>query len=142
MDEILSFECPSCGAKISMDKKFCDYCGSQIKIQDKDEKGSSPQIQPSTPQESSTITFQQTSESVKTITQSVVSAKKLSGIAVVSFILSLLGLSPISLILGIIAIALISNKDSNSTGRGFAIAAIIISFIQIIIIIGGVSASR
>lgn len=137
MDEILSFECPSCGAKISTDKKTCDYCGSQIKIQDKGQKDTSLQTHPITQQESPAS--QQITEQAKIMTQPAKPIKTLSGLAVTSFVLSLIGFGPISLVLGIIATAMTSNKDSNLTGRGFSIAAIIISVIQIIIFIAGIA---
>lgn len=134
MDGILTFECPSCGAKISTDKKICDYCGSQIKIQDKGKKDTNLQDQPAIQQQSQGL--QQTTEQVKIITETAKPVKTLSGLAVTSFVLSLVGFGPVSLILGIIATAMTSNKDSNLKGRGFSIAAIIISVIQIIIFIG------
>lgn len=134
MNEILLFECPSCGAKISTDKKTCDYCGSQIKIQDNEKKDSALQSQSIKQQEP--LIPQQVTEPVKIITQPIKPAKTLSGLAVASFVLSLIGFGPISLILGIIATAMTSNKDLNLSGRGFSIAAIIISIIQIIIFIG------
>jgi hypothetical protein len=149
MNEIRFFECPSCGARITSDKKFCDYCGGQLKLPE--EKKQSP-VAPDTQFREETV-----SQAYSKPVDVVQAQKTTSGLAVKSFVLCLFGFVPIALattsrltlasvasffiypivlILGITASVTISRPNSNLTGRGFAIAAIIISIIQIIVIIG------
>ena len=121
MNEINFFECPSCGARITGDKKFCDYCGGKLKVPE--EKKQSPEF-PDIEVKEETIS--------QVYNRPLQTQKTMSGLAVAAFILSLFGFSPISFFMGIAANSRISKPDSNLTGRGFAIAAIIISAIQIV----------
>lgn len=139
MSENRIMECPGCGARITSSKRICDYCGSEIKVPEVNKE--SPDAAP----ESQGV--QQTQAQVippdyNKSMHSQAPQKTLSGLAVAAFILSLVGLGPIAFILGIIASVRISNPNSNLTGRGFAVAAIIISIIQVIVfIIIGISTS-
>lgn len=153
MNEIRFFECPSCGARITSDKKFCDYCGGQLKLPE--EKKQSP-VAPDTQFKEETV-----SQAYSKPVDVVQAQKTTSRVAIRSFVLCLLvgffwvftlniisdsvALVPltvaliallIALILGISASVTISRPNSNLTGRGFANAAIITSIIQIIVIIG------
>lgn len=158
MNEIRFFECPNCGARITSDKKFCDYCGGQLKLPE--EKKQSP-VAPDTQFKEETVS-QAYSKPVDVVqAQNKQAQKTTSRVAVRSFVLCLLvgffwvftlniisdsvALIPltvaliallIALILGISASVTISRPNSNLTGRGFANAAIITSIIQIIVIIG------
>lgn len=127
MSENIILYCPGCGARITSDKRICDYCGSEIKVPEVKKESSmfSPEIQnyqqpqpQATPQSYIRPSYNQPVQ------------KTTSGMAVASFVLSLLGISPIAFILGIIANAKISQPNSNLTGRGFAIAAIVLSVVQ------------
>ena len=132
MSENKILECPSCGARITSGKRICDYCGSEIKIPEvkKESSGLAPEIQYNQ-QPQSQITSQSYSRPV--YNQPV--QKTTSGMAIASFVLSLLGIIPIAFILGIIASARISQPNSNLTGRGFATTAIILSIIQALTLI-------
>ncbi len=120
MNEINFFECPSCGARITGDKKFCDYCGGKLKVSEEKKKSTDVDSQSSQvkPQEHTRTVYIQNEQ------------KTTSGLAVAAFIMSLFGFSLISLIMGIAAKSKISQPDSNLTGGGFAVAAIVISAVQ------------
>ncbi|MDD5622145.1 MAG: DUF4190 domain-containing protein [Actinomycetota bacterium] len=122
MNEIKFFECPSCGARITGDKKFCDYCGGKLKVPEEKKKSTEIDSQSSQvkPQEYARTVYIQKEQ------------KTTSGLAVAAFIMSLFNFNIISLIMGIVANSRISKPDSNLTGKGFAIAAIVLSTIQTI----------
>jgi len=131
MTEAKNLECPSCGAKIMSDSRICAYCGSQIVLQEEKKKSSTADIQNSQhviPQEYTRTVYIQREQ------------KTTSGLAIAAFIMALFGFGPISFFMGIVANSRISKPDSNLTGRGFAVAAIIISALQMIFwIIWGVA---
>lgn len=123
MSDAKILECPSCGARIISDSRVCAYCGSQIVLPEEKKKSSTADIQNSQqviPQEYTRTAYIQREQKTK------------SGLAVAAFILSLFGFGPISFFMGIAANSRISKPDSNLTGRGFAVAAIIISALQMI----------
>jgi len=132
MSENKILECPSCGARITGGKRICDYCGSEIKVPEvkKESPVLAPEIQYNQQPQS-----QATSQSYSRPVYIQPVQKTTSGMAIASFVLSLLGISPIAFILGIIASARISQPNSNLTGRGFAITAIILSIIQTITLV-------
>ncbi len=132
MSENGIMECPGCGARISSSKRICDYCGNEIKAQGV--KKESPSVIPES-QNNQQSQPQGISQSYNKPAYNQTPQKTISGMAIVSFILSLVGFGPIAFILGIIANSRISKPDSNLTGRGFAVAAIIISVIQVLILI-------
>ena len=139
MSENRIMECPGCGARITSSKRICDYCGSEIKVPEV--KKESPDAAPES-QSVQQTQAQAIPQGYDNSTYSHTQQKTLSGLAVVAFILSLVGLGPVAFILGIIANVRISKPDSNLTGKGFAVAAIIISVIQVIVfIIIGISTS-
>lgn len=117
--------CQGCGASLIEGSRNCEYCGSRIQWPKEEKKETivvkrEPVIvkQVVTPQHSST-----------------------SGAAIASLVLSLFGIAPIAFICGVVALSAISKPGSNATGRGMAIAGIVISSIQIFswIIIGMVT---
>lgn|SRR3972149_975191 len=130
MAEAQNLECPSCGAKIISDSSICAYCGSKIILPEEKKKSVDVDSQSSQvkPQEYTRTVYIQKEQ------------KTTSGLAIAAFVMSLFGFSIISLIMGIAANSRISKPDSNLTGAGFAIAAIVISAIQTIFwIIWGIS---
>ena len=132
MSENKILECPGCGARITGGKRICDYCGSEIKVPEvkKESPGPTPEIQYNQQPQS-----QATSQSYSRPAYIQPVQKTTSGMAIASFVLSLLGIFPIAFILGIIASARISQPDSNLTGRGFAVTAIILSILQVLTLI-------
>jgi len=56
-----------------------------------------------------------------------------SGLAIAAFVISILGIHPVGLILGIIALKKIKNSQNTLTGRGLALAAVIISSVFMIL---------
>ena len=133
MSENKILECPSCGARITGGKMICDYCGSEIKEQEV--KKESPVLVPEI-QYNQRPQSQATSQSYSRPAYNHQPVQKTtSGMAIASFVLSLLGIVPIAFILGIVASARISQPNSNLTGRGFAITAIILSIIQVLTLI-------
>ncbi len=123
MAEAQNLECPSCGAKIISDSKVCAYCGSRIVLPEEKKKSSdsdsqSKSSQQVVPQEYTRTIYVQREQ------------KTTSGLAIAAFIMSLFGFNLISLFMGIAANSRISKPDSNLTGKGFAVAAIVISAIQ------------
>jgi predicted amidophosphoribosyltransferase len=137
MSEIRIIECPGCGARIDSNKKICDYCGSEIIMPEvkKEKIDKAPEVQVENQSRTEEI-----SQGYIKNTYIQAQRKKISGLAVAAFILSLIGLGPVAFILGIIANVKISRPDSNLTGRGFAIAAIVLSIIQLFAIIGSSTA--
>lgn len=153
MNEIRFFECPSCGARITSDKKFCDYCGGQLKLPEEKKQSA---VAPDTQLGEETVSQAYSKPVAVVQAQNKQAQKTTSGLAVRSFVLCLFGFIPIAiattssltlasvasffiypivLISGITANVRISRPNSNLTGRGLAIAAIIISIMQIIAII-------
>ena len=104
-------KCSSCGGTISNDAKFCKNCGEKINNE----------------------------ETVQTIEPATVEKVPVNGLSIAGFVLALISLiccgltSPIGLILSIIG--LVKGEEEDRTGKGLAIAGIIISAIMIIFFI-------
>ena len=114
MQDLQPTQCPGCGATITNNLENCEYCGSRINWP-KEETGVREVIKP-----------------VPVIIKpQVTEYKRTSGAAIASLILALFGVAPLALIFGIVAISAISKPESNATGKGVAIAGVIISSIQI-----------
>ena len=128
MADLQSMQCPGCGANITVEKDYCEYCGTKISWPIAEDKKitQTAEFQPSS--------YQQTPvyQTAPAYQESAAAYKTTSGAAIASLVCSLLGISPIALILGIIGVVITSRPDSNVTGKGLAIAGIIISSIQIL----------
>lgn len=113
--------CISCGNEIPEGNSVCASCGTPV---DGAPKAVAPA--PAAPSQSgTTVVVNQTQP-----------AKPTNGLAIAGFVISLLccgSLSPVSLILSIIG--LIKAKDINGSGKGLAIAGIILSALGIILLI-------
>ena len=126
MSDLQVSRCPGCGALISNELDYCEYCGARIQKQETiSKKEESPQKQ------EKVVIYQPApapaaEPTVKTV------YKKTSGVAVAALVFALLGVSPLAFILSIIGIAVTSGRDSTLTGRGLAIAGLIISLMGIL----------
>jgi len=142
MEKIILEECPNCGSKNQSGKKYCDYCGTLIEVTQEENK-TIEQNQTTDTQEISahdTDPGMQTSpvysqnhnyqtEAGKNLKQQ----ETTSGLAIASFVLAFFPIFwLIALILGIIANASISKPDSGLKGKGFSMAAIIMSSLGIL----------
>ena len=118
--------CSKCGYKNADDSKFCVSCGaSMVQTDDLNQN----------------IEAKECGEVVAGSEQSCEPAvKKFSGKAITGFVLSLTGIIVAGLICGILgiiysAIAFSDIKNKNLKGRGLAIAGLVISIIDIVIMI-------
>ena len=104
----MSKYCTKCGKKLKNEDIFCGYCGNQM--------------------------IDETEDGEKVVTVS-----KTNGLAVAGFVVSLASLLisfwGITPVVGIIlsAVALSQIKKTNESGKGFALAGLIIGIIEIII---------
>jgi hypothetical protein len=116
MQDSQPLQCPGCGATVTTKLENCEYCGSRI----------------SWPKEETKV-----QEIIKpvpiVIEQPRVEYKRTSGAAVASLVLALFGIAPLAIIFGIVGISAISKPENNASGRGIAVAGIIISSIQILV---------
>jgi len=128
MADLQSTQCPGCGANLSIEKDYCEYCGTKLSWS-KLEEQKITQTAESQPQ-----TYQQTptSQPAQAYQEAPAAYKTTSGVAIASLVCALLGMSPIALVLGIIGVVITSKPDSSATGKGLAIAGIIISSVQIL----------
>lgn len=107
-------KCPNCGKSIDNNAKFCVNCGSK-------------QTKEAEIKEEKTTTVKSTNN------------VPVNGLSITGFVLSLLSLlccgliSPLGLIFSIIGIA--KSEKEDSTGKGLAIAGIIISSIMLLLFI-------
>ena len=114
--------CTNCGRELEEGAKTCGYCG--VAIQGVSEIASN--------------TNQSIDNSSTTVNKQNVSTQQTNGLAVAGFVVSLVsflcccgGISIVSLILSIVGLT--QSKKINDSGKGLAIAGIIISAIGIII---------
>jgi hypothetical protein len=116
------FETCSSGHEIKKGARFCSICGEQAKKELPEPK--------TVNQLSSPVTF---NVSYPTIPIPPIRAKT-NSLAITSFVLSIICCSPLGVILGSVALSQI-NKDPSQTGRGLAIAAIILGSIGTIFLL-------
>ena len=117
MSDLQSMQCPGCGAAITSGRENCEYCGSKIQWPKEEVKTTQVVERP-------TVIHHY-------VEQPAAPTKRTSGAAVAALILALLGIAPLALIFGIVGLRATSNPEDNITGRGLAVAGVIISLIQI-----------
>lgn len=142
MSKIILEECPNCGSANQKDKSYCDYCGSLLEaVQEEtavNEKDASPGEQVKTDYNTeekiqNSPVYPKPSDIQPAPEKNAGHPKTTSGLAIASFVLAFFPIFwLIALILGIIANVSISRPDSNTTGRGFSTAAIIMSSLGIL----------
>lgn len=122
--------CTYCGTKMNETDKFCPNCGADSGLGAKVEQNNNVIQQPN-------INNQQAN--YNNVVQG--GTKKVNGLAVTSFVCSMVGIVVFGLIMGILAVCFGAVGLSRTkyfpeeTGKGFAIAGIIVGIIEIIIMI-------
>ncbi|MBE7076296.1 MAG: DUF4190 domain-containing protein [Clostridiales bacterium] len=114
--------CSYCGKKVADTDKFCKECGAEI-------KKTAEVVDPVAETENTQVESNE------------VQTKKFSGKAIAGFVLSLAGIVFAGMICGIIGLILSSialkniKNNENLRGKGLAIAGLVISIIDIVIMI-------
>jgi len=125
--------CKSCGAKLYKNAKFCALCGDKVEEELED---TNPEISADAPIPAKETTTIQTD--LSTPTQTTSTERKFSGKAITGFVLSLVAFIiagiPCSVI-GIIfsSLALSDIKRKNYSGKGLAIAGLVLSIIALVL---------
>lgn len=120
--------CRNCGTKINETDKFCQNCGTE--------------------QNSNVIQQQNVNNQQPNNNVVQGGTKKVNGLAVASFVCSMVGIVVFGIIMGILAIcfgAVSLNRTKyfpEETGKGFAVAGIVVGIIEVIIMIWYISNVR
>ena len=102
--------CAKCGTQVEQGSKFCQKCGTPV------DQSAQPQMVSAPPGN-----FQPAA------------AVKTSGMAIASLVLGICGISLLAIIFGIVALNQIKKSNGFLTGKGMAIAGIILGSIAIVI---------
>jgi hypothetical protein len=105
--------CAKCGTQVEEGSKFCQKCGTPV-----DQAAAPPPTASAQP-----VSFQPAA------------VVKTSGMAIASLVLGILGISLFAIIFGIVALNQIKKSNGFITGKGMAIAGIILGTISIIVTI-------
>jgi hypothetical protein len=104
--------CAKCGTQVEEGSKFCQKCGTPV------DQSAQPQMVSAPPGS------YQPAAAIKT-----------SGMAIASLVLGICGISLLAIIFGIVALNQIKNSNGFLTGKGMAIAGIILGSVAIVITI-------
>lgn len=105
--------CAKCGTQVEEGSKFCQKCGTPV---------------------GQAVTPPQTA-SAQPGNYQPAAAIKTSGMAIASLVLGILGISLLAIIFGIVALNQIKKSNGFVTGKGMAIAGIILGSVAIVITI-------
>lgn len=109
--------CAKCGTEVEAGSRFCQKCGTPVE---------QPVAQAAAPPQAPTA---------PPVNYQPVAAARTSGMAIASLILGIVGFSLFAIIFGIIALSQIKKSNGLVTGKGMAIAGIILGIIAIIVTI-------